>query len=228
MSVLRAEINSGPPPPLRCLPGLRASLLLRWSEKDTGIHPAISLAARQARKTLLMGLVGAVAGIAELRVLNAPWVIRSRRLRADESSKDYGAQHKLRLAHDPISHARCTRRDFTVIKAWKASLFRGRGHKNRNVGVAPPVLLTGDVCFRRRFASVPLAVEMARQRGRSRSVWFSGSFHCWAVGGSLRSSLSATDEITKQITPNKLNHWISRDLRLWLDADLGGDRSDVC
>jgi len=227
LSVLRAEINSGPPPPLRCLPGLRASLLLRWSEKDTGIHPAISLAARQARKTLLMGLVGAVAGIAELRVLNAPWVIRSRRLRADESSKDYGAQHKLRLAHDPISHARCTRRDFTVIKVWKVSLFRGEATKIGTSVSRRQSCSRVDVCVV-FFASVPLAVEMARQRGRSRSVWFSGSFHCWAVGGSLRSSLSATDEITKQITPNKLNHWISRDLRQWLDADLGGDRSDVC
>jgi hypothetical protein len=74
-----------------CAAALRASLLSRWSEKDTGIHPAISLAARQARKTFLMGLVGAVAGIAELRVLNAPWVIRSRRVHADESNKDYGA-----------------------------------------------------------------------------------------------------------------------------------------
>lgn len=80
-------------------------LLLWSSEEGAGILSAISLATRQARETLLAGLVGAVAGIAEFRVLNAPWIVRPRRLHADEPCKDYGAQHKLCLAHDPISHA---------------------------------------------------------------------------------------------------------------------------
>jgi len=104
---------------------LRASLLLQCScEQRGGILPAISLAARQARKALLTGLVGAVAGIAGFRVLNAP--VRSRRLHADEPCKDYDAQHKLRLAHDPISHARRARCDLTVSKVWEAGLFRGK------------------------------------------------------------------------------------------------------
>lgn len=49
------------------------------------------------------------------------------------------------------------------------------------------------------FASIPLATEMARERARSRRLWFWIAF---LVGPLAPIILSATDGMAKQITPD--------------------------